>query len=973
MNLSVNGRIRRTIGVVFAAGVAGGTLAPAHAQGSGSTQLQGVEVTGSRIRRVETETANLVQVLDRKQIEATGAATMGELVQAIPSVTGAPLNASANNNGGSITGGGGSYGGSTSIDIRGLGPKRTLVLLDGQRLNNADPDAIPANMIERIEVLKAGAGSTYGTDAIGGVVNFITRKNFSGTEVNAQWGETERGDGAATGASVTWGSTGSKGNVIFGANYNRQNDIRATDRRATAGPIGYSGFLESSSSRGPNGKFNIGSFTDSSGNTCANVTLKDGAVPGANGVLSPSDFRCYQNTHTVGASDRYNYQPQNLDLDPTLHESLFGSGSYRITDTIKWYGQGYFTHAFSQRQLASEPFDNATIQGIYPTAAPPVISAQSVYNPFGVDITSFAKRANSVGPRVLDYNVDQFQFTTGLKGTLLDRFDWNLGFNYGSLDLTNINRGYLDFSKVFQQLGPSFIDGAGVAHCGTAAAIIPNCTPINVFAADGLTPLGATVTDVTRQSQADVTFDVNGDLFKLPAGMVSADLGFEYRTTQLSFEPDALQSEFELSEANEQATHGGYNVREFYTEVQVPVLANLPGVKSLSFDLGGRYSDFSSFGSHTSGKYQVEYRPYNDLLLRATYADTFRAPNVSELFGGATQSAPAYTDPCLDPTTGAATAASIAGHSKACAGVQVGATQPNAQGNGVDVGNAKLKPEHGYSTDFGMVFSPSFYKPLSMTVDYWHYTLKEGISGVSLPEILSDCYADETSAFCGTAPNGQPYFTRANSGGAASPTTTIANSTLPLLNSFSFWVNGWDYSVKLSYPKVHVGGLSLGNFETGVDLTYIDKYQITIFDPATGAVSGINSVAGTFDPATIVAMPRWKGLAYLFWSQGPFSATLEDRYTSNLEMGDTSYPAGGCYHANNGDGYSCYRTGYVNYVDVSGSYTLKPINTTFTVGINDLFDDGIQQSYSQTYAGAPLPVYDVRGRNFYAKASVRFK
>jgi outer membrane receptor protein involved in Fe transport len=969
MNLSVNGRIRRAIGVVFAAGVAGaGSMTPAHAE-QGSTQLQGVEVTGSRIRRVETETANLVQVLDRKQIEATGATTMGELVQAIPSITGAPLNASANNNGSSITGGGGSYGGSTAIDIRGLGPKRTLVLIDGQRVNNADPDAIPANMIERIEVLKAGAGSTYGTDAIGGVVNFITRKNFSGAEVTAQWGETERGDGAATGANATWGSTGSKGNVIFGANYNRQNDIRATDRRATAGPIGWSGPLESSSSRSPGGKFNIGSFTDSSGKTCASVTLKDGASG-----TSPNDFRCFRNTRNPAATDRFNYQPYNLDLDPTLHESLFGAGSYRITDTIKWYGQGYFTHAFSQRQLAPEPFDQATIQGIYPLAPAPTISASNVYNPFGVDITSFAKRSTDAGPRILDYNVDQWQATTGLKGTIFDRFDWNLAFNYGRLDLANTNRGYLDFSKVFQQIGPSFIAADGTPTCGTAAAPIPNCTPINVFGHTGSTlgALAATVNDVTRQDQSEVTFDVNGDLFKLPAGMVSADLGFEYRATHLSFEPDVLQSEYELSEANEKATTGGYNVREFYGEVQVPVLGNLPGVKALTFDIGGRYSDFSTFGSHTSGKYAVEYRPYSDLMLRATYADTFRAPNVSELFGGATQSAPAYTDPCLDPTTGAATAATIAGHPTACKGVVVGATQPNAQGNASNVGNAKLKPEHGYSTDFGAVFSPSFYKPLSVTVDYWHYNLHEGITAVSLPEVLADCYASESSAFCGNAPDGTPYFVRSNSGGTTTPTTTIANATLPLLNSFSFYVAGWDYSVKLSYPKVHVGGLSLGNFEAGVDLTYIDKYIITIFDPATGSVSSVASEAGTFDPATIVAMPRWKGLSYLFWSNGPYSATLQDRYVSNIEEGDTSYPATGCYH-NNVEGYSCYRTGYANYVDISGSYNVKPINTTFTVGINDLFDDGIQQTYSQTYAGAPSPVYDVRGRNFYAKATVRFK
>jgi outer membrane receptor protein involved in Fe transport len=1006
MNLSVNGRIRRSIGVAFAVGVAGaGTTIPAHAQ-QGATQLQGVEVTGSRIRRVDSETSNLVQVLDRKQIEATGAATLGELVQSIPSITGAPLNASANNNGVSATGGGGSFGGSTAIDIRGLGPKRTLVLIDGQRVNNADPDAIPANMIERIEVLKAGAGSTYGTDAIGGVVNFITRKNFSGMELNGQFGETEKGDGAASGASATWGSTGSKGSAVFGINFNKQNGIKATDRKETALPASFDEPYGWSSSRAPGGKFaGVGP-----GGCAATLT------PGATGT-SASDYTCFNNSRKdLANTTRFNFQPYNLDLDPTLHESLFGTGTYRLTDEIKWYGQGYFTHAFSQRQLAPEPFDNGTIEGIIAPPPTPVISSQNIYNPFGADITSFAKRSTDAGGRVFDYNVDQWQGTTGLKGTLLDRFDWDLAYSYGRLDTSNIQKGFLNFAQVFQQLGPSFyrdpVTGADVTTrtpghaatgpagsiptCGTPGNIIPNCTPLDVFGHSNanLGTLTGPVNDVTVQDLNELTFNINGDLFKLPAGMVAGSVGFEYRSTHLAFTPDVLQQEFKLSESNQQSTNGGYNAREYYAEVQVPVLANLPGAKSLSFNLGGRYSDFSSFGSHTTGKYAMEYRPYNDLMLRATYADTFRAPNVSELFGGAAQSSPVYSDPCTGLTT-----ADVAKHPKACNGVVGGtlqpdgsitgaASQPDAQGTVTTITNPKLKPEHGYSTDFGFVFNPSFYKPLSITVDYWHYTLKDGITSVTLPNALQLCFNSEVSggpvsAYCGNNEvNGQPYFTRANFGSAGSPQTAIVNGSLPLLNSFSFYVTGWDYSTKLSYPKVHVGGMSLGNFETGFDLTYVDKYVLTTFDPTTGAVVSQNSVAGTFDPATIISMPRLKGLAYLFWSQGPWSATLEDRYTSNITSGDATrggaaHPASltgsGCYHANNGDGASCYRPGAASYVDISGSYTVKPINTTFTIGINDLFDDGIHQTFSGTYSGAPNPVYDVRGRNFYGKFSVRFK
>ncbi|MDE0852815.1 MAG: TonB-dependent receptor [Nevskia sp.] len=985
MNLSVNGRIRRAIGVAFAAGVAGASVLPAQAQAQdNTTKLQGVEVTGSRIRRVDTETSNLVQVLDRKQIEATGATSMGELIQAIPSITGAAVNASANNNPVSATGGGGGFAGSTGVDIRGLGPQRTLLLLDGQRMNQKDPDAIPANMIERIEVLKAGAGAIYGTDAIGGVVNFITRKNFSGLEATAQYGETQHGDGAASGASVTWGSTGAKGSAVFGFNYNKQDAIKATDREATAFPAGVTDQLAFSSSRAPGGKFVTGT------GSCASYTL----ITGHTGT-SAADFRCFNNTHNPAVSDRFNYQPYNLDLDPTQRESIFGSGTYKFSDSVKWYGQGYYTHILAQQQLAPVPFDNGTIQAVYPLAGSPTISASNIYNPFGVDITSFAKRATAAGGRVFDHQIDELQFTTGLKGTILDRFEWDAGINYGHFDLTNINKNYLDFANVLQTIGPSYYadpnTGAdvtvrtpgqaatssvagGIPTCGTPGNPIKNCTPLNVFGTTGvgLGSLAVAANNQSVQTETDMFLNLNGDLFNLPAGPVGAAAGFEFRKLAFTFTADALEQNYQLDESNTKSTAGGYEAREYYAELHIPVLAGLPAVKSLDFNIGGRYSDFSSFGSHTAGSYAMEYRPYNDLLVRATYADTFRAPDVTELFAGAAQSSPGYTDPCLDPTTGKATTATITGHSNACQGVVVGATQQNSQASTNVVGNPKLKPEHGYSTDFGMVFNPSFYKPLTLTADFWHYTLKDGITGISLNTVLADCYNDNTSAFCGNGPTGQPYFVRSNTGLASAPTTNIINGTLPTLNSFSFYVTGWDYAAKLSYPKTVIGGYALGNFDLGVDLTYVDQYRITNFDPGTGAVAAIYSDAGVLDPNTVVPLPRFKGLGYLFWSKGPFSASVEDRYVGNVTVGDASGAKGGdCYHKSFGQ--TCYSTGYANYVDVSGTYNVKAINTSFTVGITDLFDDGIQKAYSTGYAASPLSIYDVRGRSFYGKVSMRFK
>ena len=379
----------------------------------------------------------------------------------------------------------------------------------------------------------------FRTDAIGGVVNFISRKNFSGLEAVGQFGKTQRNDGQTTGASITWGSSGAKYKAVFGLNYNDQREIRATSRYATANPAGlaYGAITNGafSSSRAPGGRFTLPGTSptaialDCNGKhdgSAASVTLKAGATG-----TSPSDYRCFVNNFGAGG-DRFNYQPYNLDLDPSRRESLFGTGSYKFNDSVSWYGQGFFAHTQSTRKLAPEPFDISTIAGIFPTLGAPVISKDNIYNPFGVDITSYAKRSVDAGARELDYNVDQWQATTGLKGVLFDRFQWDLAYNYGRLDLSNPNRGYLDFSKVFQQLGPSFIDAQGVATCGTVANPILNCTPVNIFGTTGntLAGLSTVVNDVTVQDEQDFTFNVSGDLFNLPAGAVGVAAGAEYRS-----------------------------------------------------------------------------------------------------------------------------------------------------------------------------------------------------------------------------------------------------------------------------------------------------------------------------------------------------------------------------------------------------------------------------------------------------------
>ena len=969
MKLTVEGQLRRAVWGAFAVGAA---LNCGVALAQDATQLQGVEVTGSRIRRVDTATSDTVTVLDRKQIQATGSATLGQLVQSIPAIGGTPYNSQVNNGGGN---------GEAYADLRGLGAKRTLILLDGQRLNNSDLNALPSNMIDRVEVLKEGAAAVYGTDAIGGVINFITRKNFTGLEAELSAGQTEHGDGQNGDAQLTWGSKAGGGNVVFGASFNRQDEIRASDRAVSreASALYYGAVTPNlGSSRAPGGSFNVGTnaFVDANGTRCSSVTL----IKGRSGS-SPADFRCFVNNLNVGYSDRYNYQTENLAVTPSKRFSLFGLSSIPVSDNIKWFGSGTFTNTRANNQIAAEPFDNTTISGIYPTAGAPTISANNVYNPFGRNITTFGKRSTDVGDRVDRNYTDSYQASTGLKGTLLDQFQWDTTANYGRYENSSAYYGFLDFSKVLQQIGPSFFDANGVARCGTAAAIIPNCTPINVFGTNGNTigSLGVTSNSITTFDELDLSGNISGEIAKLPAGGLGLAIGGSYRTLHYANTPDALAQRFAQSEGNGLATAGGYNAREAYAESRVPLLAGLPGVKSLDLNLGVRFSNFSSFGSNTAGKYAFEYRPYSDLLLRGTYSDVYRAPTTTELFQGATQNSPAYQDPCAGKD-----AATLAAHASACQNVPVGYTAPNSQTNGNTIGNPSLQAEKGYSTDFGLVFNPTFYKPLTIEVDYWHYTLKSAIDTVGINSILSACYNDPNSAYCGNAPNGQPYFSR-DAGG------TVSNSYEPYVNANKYVTNGIDTAIKLNFPKVVVGAYDLGRFSIGVETSYLIKYDFKIFDPVSGNQTDEVSLAGQYDSGyTGNSFPRLRGLGYLFWSKGPFSASIQDRFVGDLSEDGVDLTDGDCattYNAGkgsqHGDSYTtpgaagptiCNRDiGAANYVDVAGTYTFKKINTDFTFGVNDLFSEDGQQQYSIASAGAANPLYDIRGRNYYGRIVVRFK
>src|SRR6185295_17159513 len=367
-------RLALSLGAVAAAGTITANAQDA-AKDQKSQALDTIVVTGSNIRRVDIETSNPVVTIDRAAIQQSGKLTLGDLVQDLPAVTGPVLNPRVNNGGGT---------GASTISLRGLGAARTLVLVNGHRINNGDVNSIPANAIERIEVLTDGASSVYGSDAVGGVVNFILRSNYQGAEFQTDYGISDRDDGQRQGYHFFFGQSTDKGSIMAGVDYNKFDSVLAANRSfsKTAIYYYYNTPHPAGSSRTPfnqvqlpaNLKAQFGCSTVSKINLTGNGN-------------SLADYHCY-----VASRDSFNFQAVgNVALTPQERSNAFLLGNYKLTDSIETYLEVYHNKTQSASSIAPQPIDTR--------GSPLVVSAQSYYNPFGVDFSDAANqlKIRSVG------------------------------------------------------------------------------------------------------------------------------------------------------------------------------------------------------------------------------------------------------------------------------------------------------------------------------------------------------------------------------------------------------------------------------------------------------------------------------------------------------------------------------------------------------------------------------------------------
>jgi len=911
--------LSRSIRLICLGGVALG-MQVANAQ-TADAPMQRVEVTGSRIRQVDLETAQPVQVMTQEQIQKSGLITVGDILNQLSSA-GTP----DFDRGGSLTSNrenGGQY-----ISLRNLGSNRLLVLVDGKRWTQTvdgftDMSTIPSAMIERIEVLKDGASSIYGSDAISGVVNIILKKRLEGGQLSLYTGANDKLDGRNKDFSISYGANADKASLMFGFSHTEQGTVWARDRNITAYPKG---------PNHPTAGLGVGPWGEvlDVNQSQFDLVLNHTGGAGGSGVGVGADPRNPANYHDWDgrASDNFNSASQMMFQMPNKLDTLFTKGMVELPYGMQLATTAMYSQRSSTAQIAGYPL-NSESQSSYPV----YVDANSYYNGFGQDLYFYRRTVER--PRITENENRTLHIDATLSGDFNfagRAFNWDVGYNHSAVRGTVMGTGNVNLLNLKKALGPSFLNASGVVQCGTAASPIAlaECVPFNIVGGPGASS-DAAINYIMSTGQAtygstvnSATANIGGDLFQLPAGTMGFAAGLEHREVRGYDIPGQFEQSGYSTDLAGNPTIGKYTVREAYAELQIPLLKALPFAELLNLNLATRYSDYSNFGSTTNSKASFMWKPVKDLLARGTWAQGFRAPAVGDTFGGGQQSFDTYTDPC-DSQFGVRGAAGVDARCTAAgAGPgfrQISQTGPITDSGGAQgttpfnsgAGNASLQPERAKTKTLGLVYSPAFATGLTTSLDWYNIKVTNLISGITATQVAEYCYVQNVQSFCNVIQR--------------DPTTgAIVNLSHGNANLGALETEGYDLGINYRLART-----SYGQFGIRSDSTFVTKYRTKADNDADFV-----SYVGEYD--TGVPYYRVKSNVALDWSLGNWSATWTARYFGGVK--DKCYSAtDSCTNpgatANWGVNYN--KLGAMVYNDLSVSYKTS-WNGQFMVGANNIFD-----------------------------------
>lgn len=973
-------------------------LLPAGTAGTASAQeptaedetLDEVVVTGSRIRRDPLNEAAAVMELGTADLDRTGLTNLGDALQQLP-VTGSAINSQFNvpGNSGFPQDGSGIGAGAVEVSLRNVGAKRTLVLVDGKRWisgasasgvpSAVDLNTVPANVIERIEVLQDGASAIYGSDAIGGVVNIITSSDFDGFRIDSQFGEyLSENDGESYEFSALWGGGSETTHLVLSAGYVDERGVETASRSRSAFPnpdatsCDVPGTLCSSFT--PQGRFALGpafglyrnGVLDPSCTTAdpacslADVTLNNDALNAGTGnmpVFDPNNLNA-GDFHTFTGADRFNFNGPGFNFLRTPNERLnfYANATHELAENLHLSFKAAYTNRSSATKAAPEPLclGNGCGNRINDNF---IVSAANPFNPFGVDLSVadgtlefFGRRPLESGPRLFFQDVNTYFVSASVEGEFefAERsMFWDLTGSYGD------NRG---FQEKFNSHNAARLQVAMGDPAVCAAT--PNCVPFNFFGGQGPDGTGSitqemldfvtfTQRDFSEQTMRDFSFNITGDLLELPGGQAAFAAGAEFRDHEGSFHPDPIAASGETAGIPSGPTAGDFDVTEFYAEVNLPLLSDGPLAEYLELNLAARTSDYSTFGSESTWKASALWRPIEDLSLRASYSTGLRAPGIGELFGGAAREDFTFLDPCADVLAQAGSAnggrdtpqpQNIIDNCEAL-GVPVGLTQANPQLSAVSAGNENLEAETSDNWTAGIVWSPGFADDvnwmdgLTTSIDFYSLEIDDAIQGRDPGEVIEACVLTLDPLFCSLTP-------RTSSGQLG----VVDNQ---LQNIGGIETSGVD--VALTYTGPETG---FGQFSARFNATHLNEYkEITANIDETVTVT---DRTGTHTDETFQrAFPDWRWTTSVEWLLDEWGASLTFRWIDEMTL-DSGAPLDSAL-----------------FTDVQVRYTPDFADNALTValGVNNVLDEDPPVCFPCGVIGMSLVAHDLPGRVGYLRVS----
>lgn len=937
-----------------------------------------IVITGSRIRRPDLTSSSPIAVVSEEEFALSGATNVEQVLNTLPQVI-PGLTGFSNNPG----------NGASTLNLRGLGETRSLVLVNGRRWmfyntnQTVDLNTIPVFLLRNTEVVTGGASAIYGSDAVAGVVNFNLRNDLNGIEGGANYSLTERGDGARYTFDLAMGSNfaDGRGNVTVYGNYMRRQPIfqgaRSFSRNAAGDGCIVPGSTNSTTRLGtpfPSG------ITPA---TCAARGGEIGLIPQGSATVPIATFTRGVDTFifnpTGGGSrlfqnpaDLYNFAPDNYLMLPQERYLFGGFANYEVTDHVEAYTEVSYVNNSVPQELAPTPIgQNVSLQ-----IASPFFNDQTraVLRPLDTDgdgyVTSTVGfRFNQSGPRNVNQQRDAFRILGGLRGNITPSLHYDAYYLYSRTQNTQFQQGNISRSRFAAALNTEFAPGTTTLRCRDASARAAGCVPLNAFglaqasqAAINYVTINSTNLEVSSLKNAVAS--LSGELFDLGLGAekIGFAVGGEYRATESRYTPDTFLASGDVAGFNAGLpTSGGYNVKEVFGELRVPVLRDRV-FHRLDLNGAGRYSDYSlgSIGgvwTYTGG---VEFAPVRDVTFRGQYARSVRAPNVQDLFGGNATGFPAAIDYCSDrgpanARTDAIRALCVASGVPA-ANVFTRAVQPSAQIQVNTGGNPNVREEVSDTWTAGVVFSPTFIPRLNVQIDWFDINVRDAIGTRfgGAATALELCYLvaqNINDPVCATF-NGS----RGSTGGIGQ-TQGGTNPNFVTDNTAGLLTKGIDMQV--DYNR-NFGNVNVSFFYLG---TYLHRYR-TVANAAFP--DRVNISEGT------IGLPKYRHTTRL--TAGVDKAQLsfrwryqgkgQDNRIENVFLGTTRVGTDPAILPN------AY-IGAANYFDLTASIDVND-GLNFSIGVNNLLDKqppilGAAQEQSNT-----LPsFYDVLGRDFFVSARVR--